>query len=98
LNFQKSTQSILNCIFTIFSFNKLKITENKSIRMVMLMHYDDLIHLLIGAEGAKTPAGVAVTGDPAGVSDEEAPGTPAESEAPGVEINRQFIKANKKRP
>jgi hypothetical protein len=54
------------------------------------MPYINLTQLLIGAEGAKTPAGVAVTGDPAGVSDEEAPGTPAESEAPGEEINRQF--------
>ena len=43
----------------------------------MLKHYVDVTHLLIGVEGAKTPAGVAVTGDPAGVSDEEAPGTPA---------------------
>ena len=42
----------------------------------MLKHYVDVTHLLIGVEGAKTPAGVAVTGDPAGVSDEEAPGTP----------------------
>jgi len=37
------------------------------------MHYVDLTHLLIGAEGAKTPAGVRGRGDPAGVSDEEAP-------------------------
>jgi len=47
---------------------------------------------LIGTEGTKTPAGVAVSGDPAGVSDEEAPGTPAESEVPGVEINRYLLK------
>jgi hypothetical protein len=59
----------------------------------MLKHCVDLIHLLIGAEGAKTPAGVAVSGDPAGVSDEEAPGTPAESEVPGEEINRHFNRA-----
>jgi hypothetical protein len=40
----------------------------------MLKTYVEFTHLLIGAEGAKTPAGVADTGDPAGVSDEEAPG------------------------
>jgi hypothetical protein len=45
--------------------------------------------LLIGAEGAKTPAGVRGWGDPAGAkAPRRLPGTPAESEAPGAEINR----------
>jgi hypothetical protein len=38
----------------------------------MLMRYDELIHLLIGAEGAKTPVGVRFRGDPAGAGAEEA--------------------------
>jgi hypothetical protein len=45
--------------------------------------------LLIGAEGAKTPAGVRGREDPAGASaPRRLPGTPAESEAPGADINR----------
>ncbi|WP_335384052.1 hypothetical protein [Neobacillus drentensis] len=48
-----------------------------------------LTTLLIGAEGAKTPAGVRGWGDPADASaSRRLPGTPAESEAPGVQINR----------
>ncbi|WP_335384045.1 hypothetical protein [Neobacillus drentensis] len=44
---------------------------------------------LIGAEGAKTPAGGRGRGDPAGASaSRRLPGTPAESEAPGAQINR----------
>ncbi|PLS04320.1 multidrug transporter [Neobacillus cucumis] len=47
--------------------------------------------LLIGAEGAKTPAGVRGRGDPAGAfAPRRLPGTPAESEAPGAQINRPF--------
>jgi hypothetical protein len=47
------------------------------------------LHLLIGAEGAKTPAGVRGWGDPAGAKrTRRLPGTPAESEAPGAQINR----------
>jgi hypothetical protein len=43
---------------------------------------------LIGAEGAKTPAGVRGRGDPAGAkAPRRLPGTPAESEAPGAQIN-----------
>jgi hypothetical protein len=50
----------------------------------------DFATLLIGAEGAKNPAGVWGRGDPAGAKNaEEAPrATPAESKAPGAEINR----------
>jgi hypothetical protein len=45
--------------------------------------------MLIGAEGAKTPAGVRGWGDPADASaSRRLPGTPAESEAPGAQINR----------
>jgi hypothetical protein len=45
---------------------------------------------LIGAEGAKTPAGVRDRGDPAGAkSAEEAPRNAREPLAPGAEINRQ---------
>jgi hypothetical protein len=44
---------------------------------------------LIGAEGAKTPAGVRGRGDPqAPKAPRRRPGTLAESEAPGAEINR----------
>jgi hypothetical protein len=43
---------------------------------------------LIGAEGAKTPAGVRDRGDPQEQSDEEAPLTAREPLAPGAEINR----------
>ncbi len=47
------------------------------------------LHLLIGAEGAKTPAGVRGRGDPTGaLAPRRLPGTPAESEAPGAQINR----------
>ena len=42
--------------------------------MAKLMLFDDFGTLLIGAEGAKTPAGVRGRGDPAGAkSAEEAP-------------------------
>jgi hypothetical protein len=48
-------------------------------------------NLLIGAEGAKTPAGVRGWGDPTGASaPRRLPGTPAESEAPGAQINIQI--------
>ncbi|MET3697556.1 hypothetical protein SAMN05877753_106154 [Bacillus oleivorans] len=47
--------------------------------------------LLIGAEGAKTPAGVRGKGDPAGAkAPRRLPGTPAESEASGAQINTLF--------
>jgi hypothetical protein len=45
---------------------------------------------LIGAEGAKTPAGGRGRGDPAGaLAPRRLPGPPAESEAPEAEINSQ---------
>ncbi len=48
--------------------------------------------LLIGAEGAQTPAGVRGRGDPAGaLAPRRLPGTPAESEAPGAQINKQVL-------
>lgn len=48
----------------------------------------NLIAKLIGAQGAKTPAGGACPGEtPQERSDEEASGPPAQSEAPGAEIN-----------
>ena len=48
--------------------------------------------LLIGAKGAKTPAGVRGRGDPAGtLVPRRLPGPPAESEAPGAEINRRPV-------
>jgi hypothetical protein len=51
--------------------------------------------LLIGTEGAKTPAGVRGRGDPTGaLAPRRLPGTPAESEAPGVEINRPVRREN----
>ncbi len=51
--------------------------------------------LLIGAEGAKTPAGVRGRGDPTGAkAPRRLPGTPAESEAPGAEINRPISMDN----
>jgi hypothetical protein len=54
-------------------------------------------NLLIGAEGAKTPAGVRGWGDPTGASaPRRLPGTPAESEVPGAQINKQFNKDIKK--
>ena len=44
--------------------------------------------LLIGEEGAKTPAGVRGWGDPAGaLAPRRLPATPAESEVHGAEIN-----------
>jgi hypothetical protein len=47
--------------------------------------------MLIGAEGAKTPAGVRGRGDPAGaIALRRVPGTPAESEAPRAGINSSF--------
>jgi hypothetical protein len=49
----------------------------------------DFSTLLIGAEGAKTPAGVRGRGDPAGAkSAEEAHRNTREPLAPGAEINR----------
>ena len=52
---------------------------------------------MIGAEGAKTPAGVRGWGDPTGASaPRRLPGTPAESEAPGAQINKQINKDIKK--
>ena len=54
---------------------------------------NDLATLLIGAEGAKTPAGVRGRGDPTGaIAPRRLPGTPAESEAPGAQINGQVSK------
>jgi hypothetical protein len=50
--------------------------------------------LLIGAEGAQTPAGVRDRGDPAGARAEGIPESPAESEAPGAEINRPISRNN----
>jgi len=50
----------------------------------------DFDTLLIGVEGAKTPAGVRGREDPAGAkSAEEAPRNAREPLAPGAEINRQ---------
>jgi hypothetical protein len=49
----------------------------------------DFLAKLIGAEGAKTPAGGRGMGDPAGASAEEAYRTAREPHAPGVEINSQ---------
>ena len=55
--------------------------------------------MLIGAEGAKTPAGVRSRRDPAGaLAPRRLPATPAESEAPGAQINKQFNKDIKKTP
>ena len=46
------------------------------------------MHLLIGAEGTETPAGVRGRGDPGSARAlRRLPGTPAESEVPGAEIN-----------
>ena len=57
----------------------------------MLKITNDFSTLLIGAEGAKTPAGVRGRGDPTGAeSAEEAPRNAREPHAPGVEINRQI--------
>jgi hypothetical protein len=57
------------------------------------MFFFNFFPLLIGVEGAKTPAGVRGWGDPAGAkAPRKLPGTPAESEAPGTEINRQISK------
>ena len=54
---------------------------------------NDFATLLIGAEGAKTPAGVRGRGDPTGaIAPRRLPGPPAESEAPGAQINRQVSK------
>jgi hypothetical protein len=48
--------------------------------------------MLIGAEVAKTPAGVRGWGDPAGaLAPRRLPGTPAESEATGVEIKQASL-------
>ncbi len=53
------------------------------------MYYIYFYTLLIGVEGAKTPAGAAGQVRPhRSFSDEEAHRRPAESEAPGTEINR----------
>ncbi|WP_335382119.1 hypothetical protein [Neobacillus drentensis] len=50
---------------------------------------------MIGAEGAKTPAGVQDRGDPAGAKRRGgSPNLPAESEAPGAEINRPSSMSN----
>ncbi|TDK64886.1 hypothetical protein E2K98_01170 [Bacillus salipaludis] len=50
------------------------------------------MHLFIGAEGTKTPAGVRGRGDPGSAKAlRRLPGTPAESEVPGAEINRLFV-------
>jgi hypothetical protein len=51
----------------------MKPGREKNNENAILKPYVDLTHLLIGAEGAKTPAGVRGRGDPAGVSDEEDP-------------------------
>ena len=53
----------------------------------------DFTTLLIGAEGAKTPAGVRGRGDThRRDSAEEAPRTAREPHAPGAQINRQVSK------
>ena len=44
--------------------------------LALLMPYVNLKHLLIGVEGAKTPAGVAVSGDPAGGTTRRLPERP----------------------
>ncbi|MDP4170263.1 MAG: hypothetical protein Q8906_06600 [Bacillota bacterium] len=55
--------------------------------------------LLIGAEGAKTPAGVRNWGDPAGaLAPRRLHGPPAESETPGAEINRPISRYNLRQP
>jgi len=56
--------------------------------MAMLKQHVDLTHLLIGAEGAKTPVGVRFRGDPAGASAEEARRNAHEPLAPGAEIRQ----------
>ncbi|MEH7376770.1 hypothetical protein [Neobacillus drentensis] len=52
----------------------------------------DFLAKLIGAEGAKTPAGGRGRGDPTGASAEEAVST-REPHAPGAEINSQVNRA-----
>jgi len=49
--------------------------------------------MLIGAEGAKTPAGVRGRGDPSALkAPRRLPATPAESEAPFAALNRLIKK------
>jgi hypothetical protein len=57
--------------------------------MAVLKVTIDFLAKLIGAEGAKTPAGGRGRGDPAGLLLEEAPRTAREPLAPGAEINSQ---------
>ena len=62
-------------------------------RLTKLKLIIDFNPLLIGAEGAKTPAGVRGRGDPTGaIAPRRLPEPPAESEAPGAQINRQVSK------
>ncbi|WP_066320698.1 hypothetical protein [Bacillus sp. FJAT-29814] len=54
-----------------------------------------IYRLLIGAQGAQTPAGIRGRGDPAGaLAPRRLPEPPAESEAPGAEINRPISRDN----
>ncbi|MDN3019562.1 hypothetical protein PH210_25695 [Paenibacillus sp. BSR1-1] len=67
-----------------------------TIPLTFFKGYVDFETLLIGAEGAKTPAGVRGRGDPGGAkAPRRLPGTPAESKAPGAQINNQVQQSKK---
>ncbi|KMJ57148.1 hypothetical protein AB685_17180 [Bacillus sp. LL01] len=67
------------------------------IKIVLVILSENETTLLIGVEGAQTPAGGRDREDPAGRSPRRLPDRPQESEAPGTEINKViylFFKKN----